>query len=182
MTCVNCKYQWCWLCEGEYKYGHYEAGKCRGQQFVKADYPSENNINNQNVNQNNHRIDRYATNGECNFGLHRIFRCVYPERILPFYYLDTDVGVLYLLTVLFWIFGVYAKFIYLSEFNRNKNFVKPQTCSEKIRVTIAFLTGFCLWVSFQFTFMCLITPFILICLIYPKFFVVFIAFLGIGEP
>ena len=23
MTCAECKYQWCWLCEGEYKYGHY---------------------------------------------------------------------------------------------------------------------------------------------------------------
>ena len=30
MTCVNCKYQWCWLCEGEYKYGHYDSGKCQG--------------------------------------------------------------------------------------------------------------------------------------------------------
>ena len=39
MTCVNCKYQWCWLCEGEYKYGHYDSGKCQGQQFAKADYP-----------------------------------------------------------------------------------------------------------------------------------------------
>ena len=23
MTCAEYKYQWCWLCEGEYKYGHY---------------------------------------------------------------------------------------------------------------------------------------------------------------
>ena len=22
MTCTECKYQWCWLCEGEYHYGH----------------------------------------------------------------------------------------------------------------------------------------------------------------
>ena len=35
MTCINCKYQWCWLCEGEYKYGHYDSGKCQGQQFTK---------------------------------------------------------------------------------------------------------------------------------------------------
>ena len=37
MTCVNCKYQWCWLCEGQYNYGHYERGKCAGKQFTKAD-------------------------------------------------------------------------------------------------------------------------------------------------
>ena len=37
MTCTSCKYQWCWLCEGEYKYGHYDSGKCRGFQFTKAD-------------------------------------------------------------------------------------------------------------------------------------------------
>ena len=47
MTCVNCKYQWCWLCEGEYKYGHYDSGKCQGQQFVKAVFPKKikNNYN-----------------------------------------------------------------------------------------------------------------------------------------
>ena len=37
MTCVNCRYQWCWLCEGQYNYGHYDSGKCRGHQFTNAD-------------------------------------------------------------------------------------------------------------------------------------------------
>ena len=37
MTCISCKYQWCWLCEGEYRYDHYESGKCRGLQFTRAD-------------------------------------------------------------------------------------------------------------------------------------------------
>jgi hypothetical protein len=37
MTCTNCKYQWCWLCEGEYKYGHYDIGNCKGYQFTVAD-------------------------------------------------------------------------------------------------------------------------------------------------
>ena len=30
MTCISCKYQYCWLCEGEYRYGHYDSGKCKG--------------------------------------------------------------------------------------------------------------------------------------------------------
>jgi len=35
MTCVECKYQWCWLCCGEYKTGHFSSGKCAGLQFFK---------------------------------------------------------------------------------------------------------------------------------------------------
>ena len=36
MTCTNCKYQWCWLCMQEYKYGHYElGGSCFGLQYAK---------------------------------------------------------------------------------------------------------------------------------------------------
>ena len=35
MTCVECKYQWCWLCCGEYKTGHFTTGKCAGLQFFK---------------------------------------------------------------------------------------------------------------------------------------------------
>lgn len=41
MTCAECKYQWCWLCEKEYKPGHFDKGKgtCGGQQFSKKNYP-----------------------------------------------------------------------------------------------------------------------------------------------
>ena len=33
MTCVECKFQWCWLCEQQYNTDHYKVGKCRGLQF-----------------------------------------------------------------------------------------------------------------------------------------------------
>ena len=190
MTCVSCKYQWCWLCEGEYKYGHYDSGKCQGQQFAKADYPKEiindnNNYNNNinvNVNNQNNNEDR-NNSGICNFGLHKIFRCVYPDRVLPFYYLNNEAPkFIYLLIIGFWLFGVLVNFIFIFEYNVDKNFVKPKTCAEKTRFVFEFLTGLALTVSFQITFTCLITPFILICFIYPRFFVIFIAFFGIGEP
>ena len=35
MTCVECKFQWCWLCQKEYKSGHYLSGSCKGLQFSK---------------------------------------------------------------------------------------------------------------------------------------------------
>ena len=34
MTCVECKYQWCWLCGGKYTDGHFEVGGgCAGLQY-----------------------------------------------------------------------------------------------------------------------------------------------------
>ena len=44
MTCSNCKFQWCWLCEGEYNYGHYDQGKCKGFQFSRANNIEEARI------------------------------------------------------------------------------------------------------------------------------------------
>ena len=41
MTCAECKYQWCWLCEKKYEYNHYSNGACAGQQFYKGDKPNE---------------------------------------------------------------------------------------------------------------------------------------------
>ena len=35
MTCVECKYQWCWLCRGKYDSNHYYVGSCKGLQFEK---------------------------------------------------------------------------------------------------------------------------------------------------
>ena len=35
MTCGECKYQWCWLCNGKYTINHYKEGKCNGLLFYK---------------------------------------------------------------------------------------------------------------------------------------------------
>jgi hypothetical protein len=62
MTCANCKFQWCWLCEGKYEYGHYNQGKCRGFQFSNArnveEANRENRINRINRNSNYEISDR----------------------------------------------------------------------------------------------------------------------------
>ena len=41
MTCTECKYQWCWLCEGECNDGHFSTGKCNGLQFAKINHIGE---------------------------------------------------------------------------------------------------------------------------------------------
>ena len=35
ITCIQCGYQWCWLCNQEYKSDHFSSGKCRGFQFYQ---------------------------------------------------------------------------------------------------------------------------------------------------
>ena len=35
MTCIECGYQWCWLCNEKYDETHYKKGKCKGFQFFK---------------------------------------------------------------------------------------------------------------------------------------------------
>ena len=35
MTCVECKFQWCWLCQQKYSSNHYSIGSCKGLQFEK---------------------------------------------------------------------------------------------------------------------------------------------------
>jgi hypothetical protein len=42
ITCSECNYQWCWLCDGQYNYNHYLEGKCRGFQFFNP--KNENDI------------------------------------------------------------------------------------------------------------------------------------------
>lgn len=37
ITCFNCRYEWCWLCMGEYKYNHFDFGsKCFGLQNAEC--------------------------------------------------------------------------------------------------------------------------------------------------
>ena len=53
MKCVECKYEWCWLCSGKYSSNHFYEGKCSGLQFFKAN--TEKDIENaleKNINKN----------------------------------------------------------------------------------------------------------------------------------
>ena len=52
---------------------------------------------------------------------------------------------------------------------------------EDIITGLVFGMGFTMWVSFQITFFCLITPFIMISLVKTTFFNKFIFFFGFGN-
>ena len=161
MTCVSCKYQWCWLCEGEYKYGHYGSGKCQGQQFTKADFPKKISNNKEN----------------CNFGIHRIFRCIYRRGPIPLF----NSGALlekYLIILIFWLFGIALIFAFIINEFSSFDIHYSNYCIKNFVNIIGYLTGITLFVSFQITFICLTAPFILICLIYHNFFNIFLMFLG----
>jgi len=152
MTCVNCQYQWCWLCEGEYKYGHYDRGNCKGQQFLEFK-------------------DLNA------FGLHKLFPCICPKIIIPFV---TDINCncklwgIFIISILFmWLFGLC---MIIGPFYIEKNFFEDK----RLIFTgyYIFLFYFC---AFQIPFTFLTTPFVLICIIYPKFFGRYLYFFGIGD-
>ena len=160
MTCVSCKYQWCWLCEGKYIYGHYDSGKCKGLQFVKAD-----NI------KDVEKVRNYC-------GLHKILPCF-------FHAIDRRIELQgcykYLLIFAFWIFGVWITTFYgmVTYFDRNiSNFILHHECTVFF---FAFGIAFGLLVAFQITFACIITPFILISLFHHKFFDRILLFFEVGD-
>ena len=148
MTCVSCKYQWCWLCEGKYSYGHYDAGKCSGQQFTKADSIEE--------------IEK--KNDYC--GLHKIFGCVFFPVERP---TETFIRKEYPLMLKFWLFGIFMMFneIVFKYFERSVIELEDVSISISLLIIGISLNMFFV---FQFSFFCLLTPFILISFIFPKFF------------
>ena len=164
MTCVSCKYQWCWLCEGEYKYEHYRSGKCKGQQFTRADNLKEI---------------------EClrnAFGLHKIFKCVYPEINGPFD-LDEYLWLKYLLMIGFLVFGYGFLFIFIAYLyiDKHVNINFFNNCFETFNIVLVIGTGLSLFVCFQIIFTCTVAPFILISLFYHKFFDRLLLFYGVGD-
>jgi len=153
MTCVNCQYQWCWLCEGEYKYGHYDRGNCKGQQFLEFK-------------------DLNA------FGLHKLFPCICPKIIIPFV---TDINCncklwgIFIISILFmWLFGMLLINAFFIKYIETK-FKNPLWVCNLGYLPLFY---FC---AFQIPFTFLTTPFVLICIIYPKFLGRYMYFFGIGD-
>ena len=85
----------------------------------------------------------------------------------------------YLVILGFWIFGIKYIFTFIYDIFSRFNIHYSNFSTEHSVTIIAFFTGIVLWVSFQITFSCLITPFLLICLIYHKLFEKFLIFFGI---
>ena len=151
MTCVNCKYQWCWLCEGEYQYGHYDSGKCQGQQFTKADAP-------QKIKQRRN-IDFNVSYG-C--GFYELRGCLY-----PIYNNDFDnLCCKYIAILCFWLFGIPVVFFNIISQGMRR---MQRNCAPLFFMMALFMI-LSLFICFQILFTILSTPFILICLIYHRCF------------
>ena len=163
MTCVSCKYQWCWLCEGKYAYGHYDSGKCKGHQFTRAD-----------------NLKDLKPCCECKCGIYKLFPCIWESDLEP--YPPEQCCLTYLFTLGFWFFGFGVIFVFaVMEFYDHKMKMMKSENKEIAFAIFVFGTGICMFVSFQIPFFCLITPFIFICFIYRKFYYSFILFFGLGE-
>ena len=164
MTCSSCKYQWCWLCEGKYTYNHYEKGNCRGFQFTKADNLNEaKKIGRSPVNFNfgNLLLDNNEEENRinCCFTLHTIFPCYFQNvEVINLFGIRKRYSAIFLM----WFIGVMRfTYITMTEYFDNEDI--------DIDDRIMYLIILCLFICYQIIFTCLITPFILICLVYPYF-------------
>lgn len=199
MTCATCKYQWCWLCEGKYEYNHYKMGRCNGHQFTKANYIDEvsksnintinsysnnnynNNtafsyINNNNLNNNNrfnnNLLERrnvyFKTDEEqqdCCCSLSTIFRCC----IHKVNYIKSDIdGFERLNALLIWFFGYFLFFAY-QVYNTYRDKSIKFNLYKNAYLVIGILISFCLFICYEIMFTTLITPFILVSMVYPYF-------------
>ena len=165
MVCINCDYQWCWICEEEYKSDHYLVGKCRGLQ--------EADINDLEY------IEKYRNF----FGLHKIFACFFPPIYGP---VDFPVSIKekYLYISLFWLFGYGILYTYIIMFTLlNEEAGIESKMQRKIGCFSAIILffGLVMLIPFQFLFTLTITPFILISFIYHNFFGILLMFYGIGS-
>ena len=153
MTCESCKHEWCWLCEQPYTYEHFSTGKCKGNQYSRADNLCLANF--------------------CCCTVRTFFPCYFQEisGVFPIEYISLR----YLAIFGLWIFGFFffvgfSFGIYYDKYRIKNSFA-----------FFGFVVTICLWICFQPLFACLITPFALISLFFHNFLDVILKFLNIGS-
>ena len=165
MTCASCKYQWCWLCLGKYSYGHYDRGECKGHQFTKADNLKEAKKGKR----AKYHVYREQNQHLCCFTLFTILPCVYHGFYHPFELFDLCER--YIAIFVMWFFG-YFLFAGVSMANFSHDRIGLGSGRSSLEIAyyiIGFFMALCLYICFQILFFCIITPFILVSLIYPYF-------------
>ena len=174
MTCPSCKYQWCWLCLGKYSYGHYDRGECKGHQFTKADNLEEAKKGKR----AKYHVYREQNQHLCCFTIFTIFSCFYHGFDHPFELFDLCER--YIAIFVMWFFGFFL-FAGVSMFNFSNDRIRlGRGCAEICYYVIGFFIALFLFVCFQILFFCLITPFILVSLVYPYFIDYILIFLDMN--
>ena len=183
MTCTECKYQWCWLCEGEYQEGHFRRGTCNGLQFAKINFLSEkdkvpeNRINYDDLNHylahyrreigvvEYHYNDAGRKKGCCicnsNIGNklwfishNGPFNLYYGNRVIMY--------IINLLCVLFFMVPVIL-LTGIQELGPRNNILR-----KKRMLLFVYLYAFCMFVSYQFLMSCLVIPVFILTLPIPS--------------
>lgn len=225
MTCTSCKYQWCWLCEGEYQYGHYTSGRCNGHQFTKANsiedieqkrkerleklkknrmnFNRNNLITNNNNNNNLIKInDNYNLNVNNNINNNKekkkkkkiyfnsdeedqncccSLSSIFPCCLHKVNYLKMDYDGRERFHALFiWFLG-YFLFVAYQMYNTSRDDFLKYSKAKCVYLFFGFLIAFCSFICYEIIFTALITPFILLSLIYPFFIYRIKMFFTIGN-
>ena len=116
------------------------------------------------------------------FGIHKIFPWIY-EPIYSNLEMDDFLLVKYLAIIGFWLFGFVFILIYTlneSKIARHSTVILDD-CFECLDITFILVKAIILSLPFQISFTFFLTPFILISLIYHKFFDRLLMFFAIGE-
>ena len=159
MTCQNCKYQWCWLCEKTYNYEHYSSGQCTGHQFTRADNIKDLTL--------------------CCFTIQSLFPCFY-AKITGIINIESK-KIRYFAIFGLWLLGFFA-FAGFSMHNFTSHKInRLYGCRKRIFYFSGILIAFLLFISFQLLFTLIITPFIVIALFNPNFLDMILFFLNIND-
>ena len=184
MTCASCQYQWCWLCEGKFEYGHYDFGVCKGLQFAKANNLEEI-IKQQKIIESRERESQIVQIGQIDqipFGIHKIFTCICDPIYDPFELNLDDVKKCWSV-IGFWFFGFFIIYFYtiIKFIGSRVHLNNDQSCVSSFFDLIVIAIGIFFPIPYQALFSALLTPFILVCSMKYEFFYKLLMFFGIGN-
>ena len=172
MTCSSCKYQWCWLCLGKYTYGHYDQGQCQGHQFTKADSLAEAKKGRRGKYHYYHEQNQHL----CYFTVFTLFPFFFHGFDRPFTLYS--LWERYLCIITMWFFG-FLIFAGASMANYTHDRIDLGSVEVAYYMIGVLMTIF-LYICFQILFICLITPFLLISLVYPFYIDKILMFLDLN--
>ena len=187
MTCPQCDFQWCWLCEGEYKYGHFENGKCKGYQFIKADNLIQANSIRKHENKikwNCHHVCRTLITKVENVEEDNTCCCLSVREIFPIFYGRFNNSSLtfhsnaerYFIIFLAIFFGFFLLTIYGLIYFIGEQHIK---CS-CFAVFVSVFISLCLFICYHIIFLIIISPFLIIAIIFPRFIQDILYFFAFG--